>query len=62
MSDYVIIPLSATEGARVQMPLALPRDERPVYIEGLDPDVLATAERVSLPSAPPLAPSTPTED
>lgn len=48
MSDYVIVPLSATEGARVQFPLDLPRQDRAAWLDKLPPAVLANAERVPL--------------
>lgn len=62
MSDFILIPVSDTEAVRVQFPLALPREDRPAFVAALDLDALAEADRVPLPSAPPVAPSTPTED
>ena len=56
MSDYVLVPVSETEAARVQFPLALPRAEREAYLAALPDDVLASAERVPLP-APPVSPA-----
>lgn len=52
MSDYVLIPVSETEAARVQLPLALPRDERADWLAALPDAVLDTAERVPLPLLP----------
>ena len=63
MSDYVLIPISDTDAARVQMPLAFSRDERLAYLAALPDDVLASAERVPLPGATAPAPDpAPTED
>lgn len=62
MSDFILIPVSDTEAVRVQFPLALPREDRPAFVAALDLHALAEADRVPLPSAPPVAPSTPTED
>jgi hypothetical protein len=62
MSDYTVVPISDTEGAWVQFPLALPRDERPAFLAALTDEDLAACECVPLAVLPLPDPTDSTED